>query len=230
MALRLFETDPDAAPKRRFSDDVVGRLRSGYQVNGRPAALEAWRVTTGDPDVADAIVSMLDGEKPQEWETKGEDSLEVFTKTSSIEIILDGPSAIRSRMVLWGRSGAIRECDGVEQKGDDAGKPCECPPTFQDRKDAAKSGRGCEPSISLYFRLAADPELGIFRFTSGSWSLAKEIGLAEADLEKITGAALATLSLEVVEYEAQGKARRFTKPVVKVTGPVPGAQAEEPPF
>lgn len=235
MGLRIFETDPDAAPKQRFSDDLVGRFRSGYQINGRPASLSDWRVTTGDPEVASAVQSILGGDEPQEWEAQGEDNIELFTSSNSVDVILDGPNAIRSEMVLWGRQGAIRRCDGVEQKGDDAGKPCECPATFADRKDAAKSGKGCEPSITVYFALKDDPELGRFSFRSGSWSLARDIGLAEADLAKIDGPAYATLSLEVVEYEANGKKRSFTKPVVKITGPAPVAtndngQDDEPPF
>lgn len=218
MGLRIFETDPDAAPKPRqsFADDMVGRFRSGYQINGRPASLEAWRVTTGDPDVATLISDLLGGEPPQRWESRGEDNLEIFTASGQVEIILDGPNSIRSEMVLWGRSGAIRKCDGVEQKGDDIGKPCECPATFADRKDAAKAGRGCEPSVTIYFRLAANPDLGVFKFTSGSWSLARDIGFAEDKLATIDGPALATLALEVVEFTSQGVNRKFTKPVITV--------------
>jgi hypothetical protein len=223
MGLRIFENDPESAPRPKrssFADDLVGRFRSGYQINGRPSALEKWRVTTGDPSVADRIQELLGGEPAQEWEAKGEDNLEIFTEAESVEIILENAGAIRSEMILWGRSGAIRKCDGVEQKGDDAGTPCVCPSSFSDRKDAAKNGRGCEPSITIFFRLAEDPELGLFKFTSGSWSLAREIGLSEEALSKVEGSAKASLTLELVEYEAQGKKRRFTKPVVTIKGAV----------
>lgn len=228
MGLRIFETDPDAAPKprQRFADDLVGRFRSGYQINGRPASLERWRVTTGDPEVADSLHELLGGEAPQEWEAQGEDNVELFTDADSIDIVLDGPSAIRSEMVLWGRSGAIRRCDGVEQKGVDkddpaAGKGCECPATFADRKEAAKKGTGCQPSITVYFRLADNPDLGRFKFTSGSWSLVRDLPEPEGKLAEIDGPALATLALEVVEYESGGKKRKFTKPVLSITGPAP---------
>lgn len=222
MGLRLFETDPDAAPKprNRFADDLVGRFRSGYTINKRPAALEQWRVTSGDPEVADRIAELFGGE-PQDWDATGEDNLEVFTDATSVSVILDGPSALRQEMVLWGRSGAIRRCDGVEQKGDGKeGAPCECPASFSERKDAAKAGTGCQPNITIYFKLADEPELGRFRFTSGSWSLVKDIGDAERKLESIDGPALANLQLEVVEYETGGRKRKFTKPVVDVIGPL----------
>jgi hypothetical protein len=220
VGLRIFETDPDAAPKPRqsFKSDLVGRFRSGYQINRRPATLEEWRVTTGDPDVADRVHELFGGEKPQEWDATGEDNIEVFTKAKRVKVIIDSPSALRQEMVLWGRSGAIRRCDGVEQTGDDAGKPCECPASYTERKDAAKKGTGCQPNITLFFTLADDPDLGKFKFTSGSWSLVRDIGQAEDELKDLSGPAYAWLGLEVVEYESEGKKRKFTKPVIEVIG------------
>lgn len=231
MGLRIWETDPEAEPKPRqsFKNDIVGRFRSGYQVNGRPATLEAWRITSGDPEVAEALRKLFGGDEPQQWETQGEDNLEIFSEAQRVKIIIDSPKAIRQEMVLWGRSGAIRRCDGVEQTGEgDEGKPCECPQSYVDRKDAAKSGKGCAPSITVFFTLADAPDLGRFKFNSGSWSLVRDIVTAEARLAEIDGPAVAWLGLEVVEYESQGKKRKFTKPVIDVLGPVP--KTDEAPF
>lgn len=220
MALRIFETDPDAVRKpRSFADDIVGRFRSGYQVNKRPASLTRWRVTTGDPDVAAAVHRLFGGEAPQQWDATGEDNLEVFTDAPKVKIILAGRDAVRQEMVLWGRAGAIRHCDGVEQTGDNAGRPCECPALLADRKDAAKRGTGCVPSTSVTFRLHDQPDLGLFRFSTGSWSLVREITDAEEALADLDGPALAWLALEQIEYEADGRTRKFTKPVLKVIGP-----------
>lgn len=219
MGLRIFEVDPDAAPRQGFTDDVVGRFRSGAQVNNRPMALDEWRITTGDPEVADRVAALFGG-SPQEWQTNGEDGIEVYTDRDEIEVILDGPDAIKTSMVLWGRNALIRSCDGVTQN-DEKSSPCVCPTKVADRKDAAKAGHGCEPSIQVYFRLADDPDLGKFKFFSGSWSLAAEVGKAEDALAAIGGKARATLSLEKVEYtnKTTGKAVSFTKPVVTVIGP-----------
>ena len=222
MALRIFESDPDAAPQKRY-EDVVGRFRSGYVSGNRPVALSEWRVTTGDPEVADAIVEHLGAtrEGVSEWDARGEDNLEVYTTSKTVEIILAGPESIRSEMALWGMQGAVRKCDGVEQLGTasddpDKGSPCVCPAGFNDRKEAAKRGKGCKPSITAFFRLAADPELGVFKFTSGSWSLAKDVGAVEDKLADVGGPARATLTLETVEMK-DGKS--FTKPVFKILGP-----------
>src|SRR5690606_16532569 len=130
-------------------------FRSGYQIDGRPVAMEKWRITTGDADVAEKVASLYDAkDEPPDWETKGEDSIEVFTEHGAIDVILDGPNAIYSNMVLWSRNNKkIRSCDGVEQH-DENKSPCACPSTIADRKQAAKDGVGCEPSIQIYFRLA----------------------------------------------------------------------------
>ena len=222
MGLRIWETDPDAAPKpRRQFADVVGRFRSGYQVNNRPVALQAWRVTTGDPHVAEVVAGLLGSENGAEtWDTSGEDNLEIFTDADSVDIIIDAPAALRSEMVLWGRAGAIRRCDGVTQHGEGGeGKSCECPMDFNGRKDAAKTGRGCAPSITLFFTLADEPDLGRFKFVTGSWSMVRDLGAIEEALAAIDGPALARLRLEVVDYESEGRKKSFTKPVIEVLGP-----------
>ena len=230
MALKIFDVDPDAAPRAPL-DDLVGRFRSGAQIQDRPVALTEWRFTTGDPDVAATVADLLGG-APASWETKTEENLEVYTEAPSISIILDGANAVKSGMVLWGRNALIRSCDGVTQKD---GTACACPQKVADRKDAAKAGHGCQPSLQVYFRLADAPDLGKMRFMSGSWSMAAEIGEAEEALEKIGGPAFATLTLVKVEYTTKaGREVSFTKPVLKVTGPAPVASdpvyGDEEPF
>lgn len=235
---RLFENDPDSAPKprRAFADDVVGRARSGFQINGRPSSLEKWRMTTGDPEVADAVHKLLGGKDgPQEWEAKGEDNLEVFTDAPALEILLDGPKSVRSEMVLYGRPGKppIRRCDGVSQSGEgNEGKPCACPSSYGERKEAAKAGHGCEPSVAIFFRLAGDPDLGVWKFQSGSWSLMREIGPALDELDALDGPARAKLSLEEVRFTPKGKTTevRFMKPVLEILGAAPARESLEVPY
>ncbi|MFF3140413.1 hypothetical protein ACFVRU_01440 [Streptomyces sp. NPDC057927] len=78
----IWDADPDAAPKERsnYSDDIVGRFRSGRLIKlgtkETPEALNEWRVTTGDPTVADKIAELMGGE-PEEWETDKEDNLQI---------------------------------------------------------------------------------------------------------------------------------------------------------
>jgi hypothetical protein len=219
MPIDIF--NPDVQPSRTggFKDDIVGRFRSGYQINGRPASLTAWRVTTDDQDVAEFISEALDGDQPQAWETKGDDDIEVFTKADSVDIIIEGESAIEARMLIWARGQKrIVTCDGTVAETE--GKPHECLiGGFTKRAEHEEAGHVCEPVIAITFRLAENPDLGLFKFQSGAWSLATSIAKAIGDYAKTGHSAKGTLALEVVEYESGGTARKFTKPVLTITGP-----------
>jgi len=227
MALRIFETDPEAAPKPKnaFADDIVGRFRSGRMVGKSPESLAEWRITTGDPVVAEAVAGMFGGH-PGEWETTREDAIEVLTNSAKVDVIIDGAEVVTSRMVLWGMGGVrIHECDGVEFLDEDRrGQPCGCPALLADRKAAARAGHGPKPEVSVRFRLADDPELGVFRFQSSSWDLVKDLHNVENALDAVGTAARASLALELVEFTPKGGAMKgrlvsYRKPVVKVYGP-----------
>lgn len=220
MALRIFETDPEAMPKARpsFADDTVGRFHSGRQVNNVPEALSEWRITTGDPDVAEAVAQLFGG-SPVETDSASENFIEVLSDKETVLVVLDGPSAIYSDMKLWNRSKLVHHCDGVEFLSPDErkGKPCGCPALMAERKQAAKDFMGPAPSITVTFRLADDPELGKFKFQTGSWSMAEVLHEYDNALSRVDGPALAELTLELVEYETKkGRQVSYYKPVVKV--------------
>lgn len=244
----IWETDPDAKPRERtFTNDYVGRFRSGRLVGKQPESLNSWRVTTGDPVVAEKVAALFGG-APEKWDTEKEDSTEVLTDAASVAIIIENSDAVDASMKLFGMSGLVHHCDGVRylSPDEDKGEPCGCPAAFQDRKDRAKSGRGPKPSVDLTFTLADATELGKFRFNSGSWELVKVLhnviedidnagGREYADDDTVTeqGApVLATLSIENVSYVPQkgpraGQTVSYNKPVIKVTGAVPAAQPAE---
>ncbi|MGZ0151857.1 recombination directionality factor [Kribbella sp. WER1] len=232
MSLKIFGGENGEAPKKtKFSDDVVGRFRSGYQVEqGRkmtPVALQEWRVTTGDPAVAEAVREAMGGDEAQEWDATGEDNLEVFTTSKGVDVVLDGPKALRQRMILWGRNGkVIRESDG-ETCTDGTPDP-QAGQSLAQRKEEARNGTGAEPQIEVYFRLAGNEDLGVFKFQSGSWSLASDLaynGVAD-ELDDLSadaddGKVHAHLSLEEVSFIAKngpraGQTVSYTKPVLKI--------------
>ena len=200
--------------------DTVGRFRSGHQLNKRPIALTNWRVTTDDPGVAGDIARLFGGEK-QEWDSERE-PYEVFTTVPSVEVLVE-PNAIHTGMVLYGRAGAIRRCDGetMTYPAESKGQPCACASfsSLADRKAAAANGTGCSPEIIIRFRLANEPDLGEFKFVTGSWSMARDIVQVEAALRACEGTQKATLSLEHVEFTTkEGQKRSFTKPVLALKG------------
>lgn len=230
MALRIFgQDDPatTAAPRRSFADDIVGTFRSGYQIKGRPQALDAWRVTSDDAAVTDKLGQALGGET-QEWDSKKDDIYEVFTDARKVDVILHGPKALRQRMVLWSRNGkVIFESDGAVQPDGTPDPDADLP--LAERKQKARDGIGPEPNIEVTFRLADDPDLGIFRFRTGSWSMATDLArdAVDAELEEIDGPTLATLELEQVSFVAKngpraGQTVSYTKPRLRVKGAVEG--------
>lgn len=226
MALKIFGDDPAAQPKPRNSsaDAVVGRFRSGYQLNDRPAALTEWRVTTGDPEVAAAIYDLLGGDAPQEWPAKGEDNLDIFTASKEIEVIIDSPKSVRQRLVLWGRNGKpIYTTDG-ETKDDGTPDP-DSHLSLQERKQRGRASLGPTPDIDILFRLAAKPGLGVFEFRTGAWSLLQDLIWhdVESQLAAVQGAIAATLGLEGVLYTAKngpraGQRIEYVKPTLTVRG------------
>lgn len=226
MALKVFGNDPENQPKPRqsFADDIVGRFRSGHQLNGRPASLDEWRVTTGDPEVASEIHDILGGDEPQKWDAQGEDDHEVFTASDEIEIILDGAKSLRERMILWGRNGKIIS-SGDGETLDNGDPDPDADLTFAERKQKGKDGIGPVPQIEIYFRLAANPELGIFKFQTGSWSMAYDLAANNTaeKLEEFEGAIAANLRLELVEFDIKkgknaGTHVSYRKPVLTIKG------------
>jgi hypothetical protein len=138
MALRIFETDPDAKPKPKvsFDDGTVGRVHSGKMVPGKngtlvPESLDHWEFSTGDIEVSNALgdlfrAPVVDTESEAENFIRIED-----TRTDSLEIILH---SITSDMKQWAQGKLVHHCDGVaylsgeDFSGNDVtGRPCGCP-------------------------------------------------------------------------------------------------------
>ena len=215
MALhKMFQSTPKFG-----ASDIVGRVRSGAQIQGRPVALQEWRFTTGDPKVAQAVADKYGGE-PKPWETTTEESLEVMTTAGSLDVVL---TQIQSEFVLWGRnsSSPIRACDGSVQK-DDKCSGCVCPSDVREHKEAARAGTACQPSVRATFRLADMPDLGLWRFNSASWQLAGSVNDAEDALAAAGGEAEGVLRLELVEYTTKtGRNVSYTKPIIEVGAAVP---------
>ena len=206
-----------AKPSSFGGDDIVGRFRSGRQTQGRPQSLQTWRATADDRGVTDAIARLLGG-KSAEWETAKNDKWEVITEADSLDITLE---YLNVQMVLWGSAPGgkpVRTCDGTVRR--DAGSHCECPSDLKERKAAASNGLACKPETQAVFRLTELPDLGKFRYVSGSYGLADTITRLEEELASAGGATQATISLKQVEFDtASGEHRKYTLPVIKLREP-----------
>jgi hypothetical protein len=178
-------------------------------------------VTTGDREVANTVAQLYGG-GVKEWETSREDYLEVLTSADKVLIVIDGPQAIRDRLILWGRNGPIHECDGVYflSPEEDAGKECGCPSLLAERKASARSQRGPAPHTSVTFRLAECYDLGLGTFSSTSWDLLTVLHEVRNDLERVGGEVLCELSLELVRTVTKaGHPVHYRKPVVRMIEP-----------
>jgi hypothetical protein len=235
----IWDADPDAAPQERssFESDIVGRFRSGRLVKvGKmetPEALNHWRVTTGDPTVA-AKVAELFGGQPESWETDREDNLEILTESATVQIVIEPDGVDASFKQFVPGAGMTHHCDGFSflSPEEDKGNPCGCPSYIAERKDKAQKLRGPKPSVDIEFRLLDTPELGKFRFNSGSWKLVEALGGLFADLDKYGNSGegenpgvqvRASLTIENVSYVPKkgpraGQTVSYNKPVIKVFG------------
>ncbi|MGW3493392.1 recombination directionality factor [Streptomyces sp. NPDC001020] len=208
----------------------AGRFHLGRLSDKRPQALDAWRVTTDDADVAARIACLLGGE-PQPNEGGGSLAYEVLTSRDGVRVTVDGPDAMAARMLLWGSKGIVHECDGSQllSPEEKKGQPCGCPPLLEDKRLAARDGRGPMPSIELTFRIAAAPMLGEFHFMTSSWQVAAQVSDLTDALERVDGPAVCDLTMELVVLTTKtGRSVCYRKPMVTVLGS-PDSIAPEPP-
>ncbi|MFD9817149.1 hypothetical protein [Streptomyces sp. NPDC059080] len=211
--------DDDGADLPRASmADAVGRFHMARQRGGRPMAVSAWRMTTEDEAIADALGEFYGG-VPELRETSGERVLEVLTRCDRVPVLLDGRGAVSLRMVMRGPGEAFHVCDGTRflESGSARGSLCGCPTSLADRKAAAQAGRGPIPEVRIGFRLADLPELGMFSFVSASWELAAGLPALSAALDAAAVPASRELRCELVEFITRsGLAVSYRRPVIEV--------------
>lgn len=221
MSLRIFETDESArAPKRVSYDTPDFRLKGGIQVNNRPQALSTWAFSTDENKTAESLSGLFGGEIEVLDVDKGDDR-QIVSETNSVDVLISGPKALTTQMVLYGLKGPIHRCDGMYSlMDDDKGEPCGCPADFQARKELSRSGKGPSPEIKLRFQLADQPELGMGLYRTGSWTLVRDLPDIEEELEQRAAESdepiRATLRLEYVSFTTKtGRNVEYYRPVVE---------------
>jgi hypothetical protein len=244
----IWDADPDAAPQERtsFESDTVGRFRSGrlVKVGGRdePESLNEWRVTTGDPTVAAKVAELLGG-TAEEWDPEKEDRLQVLTDAKTVQIVIEPDGVDASFKQFMPGAGLIHHCDGFQYLSPDEekGQACGCPSYIAERKDKATKMRGPKPSIDIEFRLLDAPELGKFRFNSGSWKLVEALAPLFQALDEYGNSGegdtpgkqvRASLTIENVSYTPKkgpraGQVISYNKPVVKIFGAYEAAETAD---
>jgi hypothetical protein len=208
----------------QFADDVVGRFHGGYLNGRKPVSLEAWRITSDDPEVAEQVATLFGGDA-QEIENGDYTVNEVFTEATTVDIIIDSPESISSEFVLWGQDGKVAmRGDGVTLDDGTPDPGADLP--LAERKTKAKAGLLPAPQTEIFFRLADNPELGIFKFIQrAAWNLERNLardGFYDV-LDDAEGPIKAQLIREPVSFLAKsgpmaGKQVNYTATELKYTG------------
>lgn len=125
----------------RAEAELVGRFHYTRLVRSRPRTLGTWRVTTTSLLTADRVARLLGGHVDQD---SARDVAEIMTTSSTIVILLAGPSALD---IGWQRTDG-NTCDGATQ---DDRQSCICPADFAQRRAAAKQVKGTAVDLRLSF-------------------------------------------------------------------------------
>jgi hypothetical protein len=163
-----------------------------------------------------ARIAMLLGGEPY-VDDGSEQFFQVVIDHAEIDVLLDGPQAIRVQMLRRHGSTVVRCCDGRTQRTALGKEPCQCPRTLKGRWRAAKMGHGCEPLVHVALRLAADPTLGRFLLASATWSFADHAASVKAVLHRTHGPVRARLSINrSLHTTSRGTTFAYTRPSITV--------------
>ncbi|WP_144715716.1 hypothetical protein [Curtobacterium pusillum] len=197
-------------------------MHGGYLHGKAPVSLDHWRVTTASLGTATSTAALFGGRPQIVDASDGTWSYEVFTEAASINVIVETPDSIGTEFVLWGRDGKIAmRGDGYTLDDGSADPDAELP--IAERKERAKKGLGTAPETTVYFRLADDPDLGIFKFIQrGAWNLERNLardGFYDK-LDNSDGPVLVELKREPVSFVAKqgpraGQTVSFTQTELK---------------
>ncbi|MFF2811793.1 hypothetical protein ACFVT2_32400 [Streptomyces sp. NPDC058000] len=192
----------------------VGRFRAGTVCAGRPVALDTWRVTTSDMDVADCIAARFGG-APKRCGQEGGDTFEVTTTAASVDVVVDRLAAIETRMRIYGSDRSAVP--------NSAQKARRFPPVEESVREGAagrtlltRVGQGLRPSILLAFQLADLPDVGQFQLMSAAWSLVEGLHVLIEQLRAEGRPVRARLALE--RAMPSGSDNHFSYPVVRFLG------------
>ena len=201
----MFKDFPKA--KDAASSDIVGTIRTGKMdtKSNTPYSLDTFRFTADHPDITEKLAELYGG-STGEWETKKPDKYELISETNALLIEV---RHFDSEFILWGANKPIFVCDGEFQK-DEKKTPCQCPSDYWEHRDLAAEGKACKPNGSSKLILVDAPELGMFKFQSGSWLLASDVDDIEKFLEGSDNGSRMKFEIETYKTKAGQERQRPT--------------------
>jgi hypothetical protein len=184
----------------------VGRLRLGQKLptrNGtRPAALDAWRLTSKSRYRLEAAAQLYGG-TVQEWkDAPGEDTQwELFTEAKALRVAVVPTLPVTQFYEHWSAGGCQRRCDGITELL--SGDGCLCAVEADDPTDFR-----CKPTTRLSVLLPDLPGLGVWRVETHGYYGAAELA-ASAELLSSFGRPMpVALLIDQRSERRPGKPRR----------------------
>ena len=193
--------------QRRHAEQ--GRIRLGHKTGekGRPAKLEAFRFTSPNRVLIEALAELYGGE-PQAWDNAGIPEWEVYSTSTSLPIIVV-KGGVSQWFEHWTAAGIGHRCDGTKD---------------------AKTGVACDPDDRLH-QLATEkpttrlsvmlPELdstGVWRMETHGWNAAAEVPMIGELAAHVGSMVPARLHLverrKVIQVNGRPQTSRFVVPVV----------------
>jgi hypothetical protein len=166
--------------------------------------------------VANRIAILLGGELSTDGDGLGQ-SYQVCTGHTELDVLLDGTQAIRLRMLRRHGSAILGSCNSRTQQTPDGDPPCQCPVALNARRDVAKTGRGCEPSVQLTCRLTGDPAIGTFLYSSAAWAFAEHASAVRVAIQRCRRPVLVRLGINrALHTAASGTTFAYTQATVTV--------------
>lgn len=193
-----------------------GRIRIGVQAATRsgkkaPRKLNAFRFTSGDRAVIDAVTGLYGG-ATEAWRNGSQDQWETITDARDIPILLPPSEMAFSQFYeTWAKGFCTRRCDGRWDTVRD--QACDCDP----------EARECKATTRLSVILPEIPGLGTWRLESHGYYAAVELAAAVELIDReLAAGRLVPARLLLVEREVrrliagQAKVHQFVVPMIDV--------------
>jgi hypothetical protein len=185
MVLRIAGRSPTPTVS---TDAIVGTFWDGMlNTAGRPVVLPTWRVSTADPAVALSLTNRYGGETSTRH-TRGEENIAVDLALDTVHVVLEGGGrGLQVRYVARDPAQIIvytSDGDTITYPNATTTPDPHAGYALADRISMARQGHGPRIEVDALFRLATDPDLGVFCYRAiNSASLIRS--LAEQDTETV---------------------------------------------
>ena len=151
------------------NSDIVGELKNGRQVDGKPESLDYWIIRTDDPEVGDSLAAHF-GVELEETDYERKPYQVSLEEGVEIPLVIN---RLRTAMILKSQKTwkTIRQCDGETMTD---GKDCLCAATFGANSpefwEASGDGLACKPDGFIAANIVGLEELGTFILSKNSRS------------------------------------------------------------